>query len=83
MFVQSDILHSHPLYKIDTAGKCCDVDKVGSAGLELEREIGKSGAVERHVTDHLSAPLIGRHALKEFPAAIQHSYSGRAVHLMR
>ena len=75
--------------ELDPAATCSKMEQVrqegsrqGRSGLKFERQVGPCGAVDIHVGYHLAAALIGRHALEQLPAAVQHPYARGAVHLM-
>ena len=55
---------------------------VGRACLEFERQFGKRGLVERHMTYHLASTLIGRQLLEPLALAIEHSHTRWPIHLV-
>ena len=77
-----DVLYADALDEVEGFGECSDVDEIRRSGLELERQVGEGGAFKAYMFYHFASALVRRHLFKQFLAAVEHTYAGRAVHLV-
>ena len=82
MLVGSDIIQAKSLHIVDGSAKGSNINKVGSACLELEGQVGKGGALKRYMAYHLSPTLIRRHLLQPIPLAIEDANASGTIHLV-
>src|SRR5438128_1653632 len=82
LLVLAHPLHAELLEILDGRGETDSLGDRRRAGLEPPRQVVPGGAIHPDFLDHLAASPRGLERLEQRPAAVQHTESGRAQHLV-
>ena len=77
-----DAVETDALNIVDGHGKSVGGDEVGGTGLEFQRGLLEGGFLETDGVNHLTAALIGGHAVEPFLTSIKYADAGGTVHLV-